>query len=179
MPKCIVVGEACVGKSSLIDRYFGLDFNPTYKATMGVNLHSEELKGDSLWELTSQPQFKPLLKEYRMGAQAGMMVCDYTRRCTMEYSHGLPNDRVMLVVNKSDIPVVDRAFSSAEFIQYAKDHGVQVALETSALNNENVTPAFDFLHLLASQHPPDDFRNAAGKIRVKVKGPNYIRALDE
>jgi len=95
--KVCLVGEAAVGKTSLIRRFVLDDFDDKYIQTLGTKVSkkeivaqipdgSGELKIDmTIWDIMGQKGFRELLKEaYFYGAKGILAVCDVTRRRTLD-----------------------------------------------------------------------------------------------
>ena len=92
--KVCLVGEVCVGKTSLIKRYVLDTFEDRYVATVGTKVtkktidvawHGQPASMDMMiWDLMGERGFRALLKEaYFHGTQAVLAVCDVTRRDTL------------------------------------------------------------------------------------------------
>ncbi|HLE46260.1 MAG TPA: Rab family GTPase, partial [Thermoplasmata archaeon] len=99
--KICLVGEAAVGKTSLIRRFVLDDFDDKYIQTLGTKVSKKELTlpssvGDSelkvdmtIWDIMGQKGFRELLKDaYFYGAHGALAVCDVTRRGTLEDLRG-------------------------------------------------------------------------------------------
>jgi len=95
--KVCLVGEAAVGKTSLIRRFVLDDFDDKYIQTLGTKVSKKELvvvnpegpgelKIDmTIWDIMGQKGFRELLKEaYFYGAKGILAVCDVTRKRTLE-----------------------------------------------------------------------------------------------
>src|SRR5437867_11822158 len=95
--KVCLVGEAAVGKTSLIRRFVLENFDDKYIQTLGTKVSkkaltssspdgSGELKIDmTIWDIMGQNGFRDLLKEaYFYGARGILALCDVTRRKTPE-----------------------------------------------------------------------------------------------
>ncbi len=95
--KVCLVGEAAVGKTSLIRRFVLDDFDDKYIQTLGTKVSKKELtvvnpegQGElkidmTIWDIMGQKGFRELLKEaYFYGAKGILAVCDVTRRRTLE-----------------------------------------------------------------------------------------------
>ncbi len=72
--KCIIVGPAAVGKSSLIRRFIQNHFSLDYKFTIGVDFmaktleyENEELVKLSIWDIGGQERFKFLRRSFYEG----------------------------------------------------------------------------------------------------------------
>src|SRR5207249_7133728 len=95
--KVCLVGEAAVGKTSLIRRFVLENFDDKYIQTLGTKVSKKELTSTSpdgsgelkidmtIWDIMGQKGFRELLKEaYFYGARGILAVCDVTRRKTLE-----------------------------------------------------------------------------------------------
>jgi len=95
--KICLVGEAAVGKTSLIRRFVLDDFDDKYIQTLGTKVSKKELKTQhpdmnlelridmTVWDIMGQKGFRELLKEaYFYGAKGIVAVCDSTRKSTLD-----------------------------------------------------------------------------------------------
>ena len=95
--KVCLVGEAAVGKTSLIRRFVLENFDDKYIQTLGTKVSKKEMTvvgpdgaGDlkidmTIWDIMGQKGFRELLKEaYFYGAKGILAVCDVTRKKTLE-----------------------------------------------------------------------------------------------
>jgi len=120
--KVCLLGDAGVGKTSLIQRYVYRVFDPKYTPTLGVNISSKILHLDIsgkkvivkllIWDVMGNPQFKKICQAAIRGASGVLIICDLTRRDTLknidawitlmlESGGDIP---WILVINKSDLP---------------------------------------------------------------------------
>ena len=93
--KICLVGEAAVGKTSLIRRFVLDDFDDKYIQTLGTKVSKKELSvsqdGEAvkvdmtIWDIMGQKGFRELLKEaYFYGAKGVIAVTDVTRKTTLD-----------------------------------------------------------------------------------------------
>ena len=90
--KVIVVGNGCVGKSSLVLRYAKEIFTDEYKKTVGVDFLQRKkfIKNIGkeiefhIWDTAGQERFKSLTKMYFKDANAAILVYDVTFRDSFE-----------------------------------------------------------------------------------------------
>ncbi len=95
--KVCLVGEAAVGKTSLIRRFVLENFDDKYIQTLGTKVSKKELSapnvdpsGDmkidmTIWDIMGQKGFRELLREaYFFGAHGAIAVCDMTNRETLD-----------------------------------------------------------------------------------------------
>ncbi len=113
--KVCLVGEAAVGKTSLIRRYVQDEFDDRYITTLGAKVSKKELSFDlpkdarvqmdmTIWDIMGEKGFRDLLKEaFFHGAKGTIAVCDLTRYSTLKEL----DDWVQGVFNVvGEIPVV-------------------------------------------------------------------------
>ena len=116
--KICLLGEANVGKTSLVYRFIENKFRGNYKSTLGVNLLKKDMKieefGDvsaQIWDLGGQESFKSLRKLYLEGANGALVIFDSTKRSSFEklydWIQDFKDDRwdepMLLIGNKSDL----------------------------------------------------------------------------
>ncbi|MFX0169790.1 MAG: Rab family GTPase [Candidatus Hodarchaeota archaeon] len=151
--KIIVVGDAAVGKTSLIVRYVKGVFNPGYIITLGVNFFSQDVTildktlRYIIWDTAGQERFGPVRKKYYLGARGALLVFDLTNLQSFEHLdfwvkeiEGICGEiPVLLVGNKADLtPVVKQSAIQ----EYATLHNMTY-VETSAKTGMNsIRPFF-------------------------------------
>src|SRR3989442_7561439 len=95
--KVCLVGEAAVGKTSLIRRFVLDNFDDKYIQTLGTKVSKKELTSSvpegagelkidmTIWDIMGQKGFRELLKEaYFYGARGILAVRDVTRPKTLD-----------------------------------------------------------------------------------------------
>jgi len=95
--KVCLVGEAAVGKTSLIRRYVLEEFEDRYITTLGAKVSKKELSFEfpdrevtvqmdmTIWDIMGEKGFRDLLKEaFFHGARGVLAVCDITRYSTLK-----------------------------------------------------------------------------------------------
>lgn len=152
--KICLLGEAKVGKTTLVYRYIENKFRTDFRSTLGVNLLKKTVKiGDStiatqIWDLGGQEPFKKIRKLYLEGAEGALLLFDVTNQqsfikleewiSSFREVHG--NKPVVLIGNKIDLKeniIIDQ--SQAE--RYASENNMSLVL-ASAKTGENVEKAF-------------------------------------
>ena len=162
--KVCLVGDAAVGKSSLIRRYVEDTFDDRYVTTLGSKVslkrvwlspEGESSKGFevqlSIWDLLGERSYLSTLhQEYLKGAQGLIAVCDITRYSTFEVldewiqaafqvAGEIP---VVILVNKIDLrdQIICLYDDHEPGEKAARYRGF--ATWTSAKTGQNVNPAF-------------------------------------
>jgi small GTP-binding protein len=170
--KICLVGDASVGKSSLIRRFVLNLYDDYYLTTLGTKVSKKELKipilqADTIvrldlgiWDIMGQKSLRELLQDAYFGGANGILaVCDITRRATLE---GLDewiarvrrvagNVPIVACMNKKDL--ADRSeVRPADIESFAARFGCPYFL-TSAKTGENVEEAFNRLGtLIVKEH---------------------------
>ncbi len=159
--KVCLVGDAAVGKTSLVRRFVLDQFEDRYLTTLGTKVSKKALRLDGaagaadvdvdlmIWDIMGQPGFRELLKDaYFYDAKGVLAVADLTRATTLEdlrnwiravesVTGKVP---VVVAVNKADLSA-NAQFSEAEAKRLAEE--MQAGLFfTSAKTGANVEDAF-------------------------------------
>ncbi|MFX0081591.1 MAG: GTP-binding protein [Candidatus Hodarchaeota archaeon] len=88
--KVITAGDGGVGKTTLLYRYVEGKFLADTKMTLGVEFFLKEMyiKGETItlqvWDFGGQDHFRPLLKDYSLGAKGALLLFDLTRPSSLE-----------------------------------------------------------------------------------------------
>ena len=158
--KICLLGDAAVGKTSLIRRYVEDQFDDKYVVTLGTKVTMRELvvqdteKKPSvkltlmIWDILGQREYKRLQTSFYKGANGALVVADSTRRETLESINGwilslfnsVGKVPVLILLNKSDL-TDQSAISPDEVDDIAKKYHTSF-LTTSAKTGENVDLAF-------------------------------------
>ena len=150
-----MLGEANVGKTSLVYRFIENKFRENYKSTLGVNLLKKDYSlkefGDvsaQIWDLGGQESFKSLRKLYLEGANGALVVFDTTREETFEKLHDWIQDfkqargdePLVLIGNKVDLKEKIK-ISDVQAQELANTNNMKY-IATSAKTGSNVEDAF-------------------------------------
>jgi len=157
--KILLIGDAGVGKSNLLQRYTDDPFSENHIATIGVDFKIRTVEFDGkriklqIWDTAGQERFRTIASSYYRNAHGFLVVYDVTNTESFqnvgmwleEISRYCNSSTVskILVGNKSDLvmkKVVD--FHTAQ--EFAEKHGLEF-VETSAKNYSNVDKMFDSL----------------------------------
>ncbi|TET91242.1 MAG: GTP-binding protein [Methanomassiliicoccales archaeon] len=111
--KICLIGDSCVGKTSLIRRYVHNEFDDRYVSTLGAKICKKEMTVDSeggdvkvnttIWDIMGEKGFRELLMDsYFDGAGGILAVCDLTREETFE---GLKDWITAVRLITGDVPI--------------------------------------------------------------------------
>jgi len=167
--KLVVLGDAAVGKTSLINQYIDNSFHEDYKPTLGVNIltkdvYSEEFDLNTrliLWDLAAQEKYALSRSLFFQGCSGALFVFDLTRPLTftnieslwyrdfLKFSKRPEGNDYLLIGNKIDLEE-SRSISRKEGESLSNQLNCIEYIETSAKNGSNVEEAFKKLvfHIL-------------------------------
>lgn len=80
--KIVFVGDVCVGKTSIMNRFIEGKFSETYDPSIGVDFHAKTIqyKDDQIklqfWDSAGQEKYKSLIPSYVRGASLIFIVYD-------------------------------------------------------------------------------------------------------
>ncbi len=153
--KICLLGEANVGKTSLVYRFIENKFRENYKSTLGVNLLKKDMNVEQygevsaqIWDLGGQESFKSLRRLYLEGANGALLVYDMTSKKTYEkldewiqsFRDAREKAPIILIGNKSDLKKQIK-ITESESKDYANANNLRMVI-TSAKTGQNVEEAF-------------------------------------
>jgi small GTP-binding protein len=153
--KLVLLGEAAVGKSSLVLRFVKGHFHEYQESTIGAAFLTQTVCLDEttvkfeIWDTAGQERYHSLAPMYYRGAQAAIIVYDITNQESFSKAKAWvrelqrqanPNIVIALAGNKADL-TNKRAVEFEEAQAYAEEQGL-LFLETSAKNGVNVNDLF-------------------------------------
>uniref|UniRef100_A0A8D2KXI0 Ras-related protein Rab-36 n=1 Tax=Varanus komodoensis TaxID=61221 RepID=A0A8D2KXI0_VARKO len=155
--KVVVVGDLCVGKTSLINRFCKDVFNRDYKATIGVDFEIErfEVAGVpyslQIWDTAGQEKFKCIASAYYRGAEVIITVFDLADIQTLDHTkqwleealreNNPKSSFIFLVGTKKDLSDAECERTEVDAIQVANEMHAEY-WSVSAKTGENVTDLF-------------------------------------
>jgi Ras-related protein Rab-1A len=150
-----IIGDAAVGKTSLLTRYCDNVFKENYTNTIGVDFRVVSLKYKDMavkiqvWDTAGQERFKSISVNYFRSAHGFIFVYDVTNKTSfynieqwiqLAFANNKTSEVNFLVGNKIDLD--NRVISSEQGKSFANLNGMNY-LETSALANEKVSDLFE------------------------------------
>ncbi|MHA1671587.1 MAG: Rab family GTPase [Promethearchaeota archaeon] len=159
--KILLIGDAAVGKTSLVQRFIKNRFAANYKLTVGVDILTKDVEfrpGEiatlSIWDIGGQQRFEFIRSTFYKGAAGALLVFDLTREQTyIETRKWLTevrqfageNTPFLLIGNKVDlIEDVGAVIDREEARKFAENEG-SIYIETSAKTGEHVDESFSEL----------------------------------
>ena len=134
--KIMIVGDSCVGKTSLIAKSTGSPTINQYSPTIGVEfttktlLISGELVRLQLWDTSGRNEFRSITTSFFRGVDGAFIAYDITDRASYlsisnwitDVTEHNPDCKIMLVGCKSDLEE-NRRITTQEAMIYAQQNG--------------------------------------------------------
>ena len=162
--KIVVLGDAAVGKTSLINMYIEQSFSEDYKPTLGANIIRKDVHVDSInasvrlimWDLAGQEKYNVIRSMYFQGCVGALLVYDLTQYSSFDQikikwledfkKFSRPDGVYILIGNKSDLKGSIKV-SYEEGKSLSQEINAAEFIETSAKYGDNVENAFKKLVL--------------------------------
>ena len=184
--KIILVGNASVGKTSIINKFITGEFSPHYKSTITVECKSKFLKIDkkllaklNIWDTCGSEIFRAVTRQYYRGAHAAIVIFDLTEQKTFNdikqwlkdiHNCGDKNIEIIIVGNKLDLDN-KRKVTQSQAMNFCREKNYKY-IEASAKNGTNILKIFEEL--------TDDLAKNHQKKKEKEKKDDYIlKTLNE
>jgi small GTP-binding protein len=189
--KLILIGDANIGKTSLINRYINRSFSDKYICTIGVDFMMKSIIYDNnriklqIWDTAGMEKYKQITVSYYRGAQAAIVCFDLTNKKSFKsvkrwiddfsQTESMENKVIVLVGNKCDL-TLEREVSKEE-IQNFVELNKYYYFECSAKQGDNIDEMFCFL----AQKLYDDNKNNKYNHRTTklVDMEKYKNVLDK
>ena len=150
--KIIFVGDAGVGKTTIIGRIMDNPFNEVYEPSIGVDFMSKNIKfrGQNvklqMWDTAGQEKYKGLITSYVRNSSIVFVVYDVSTKTSFDnipkwisFIKTIESTTLVLCGNKIDLS--DREVNKEEGQELAKKEGIQF-FEVSAKTEENIKNMF-------------------------------------
>ena len=150
--KIIFVGDAGVGKTTIISRIMENPYNEIYEPSIGVDFMSKNIKykGQSvklqMWDTAGQEKYKGLIPSYVRNSSIVFLVYDISVKTSFDnipkwitFIRTIENTTLVLCGNKLDLS--NREVKKEEGEELAKKEGIAF-FEVSAKTNENIKNMF-------------------------------------
>ena len=154
--KLLLVGDAGVGKSSILLRFTDDNFEEHVPSTIGVDFKVKSIRQRNktikltIWDTAGQERFRTLTSSYYRGCHGIILVYDVNERSSfdslrrwldeLELYSTTQHFAKLLVGNKIDIQ--RREVTHEEALTFARLQGMMY-IETSAKSREGIMQAFD------------------------------------
>ena len=183
--KVVLIGDAAVGKSSLLLKYIDDIFEDTYVCTIGVDFKIKSLQLENkriklqVWDTAGQERFKPITKCYFRGSHGCVVLFDITNRSSFnnvkywvsDYRENNTVDssaNIIVIGNKSD-KESDRNVTIEEGNILAESIGATY-IEASAKTGRGVADAFEAIATVVLKNMKHEY------LTPKVKADNDLNS---
>ncbi|KAK7101904.1 ras-related protein Rab-43-like [Littorina saxatilis] len=154
--KIVLIGDAGVGKTCVVQRFKSGTYTEKHGSTIGVDFTMKTLNIDGklvklqIWDTAGQERFRTITQSYYRSANGVIVAYDITKhpsfdnipRWLEDVKRYAGNNIVQLLVgNKSDLDQL-REVRKEEAANLAKQMNMIESLETSAKDNTNIDDAF-------------------------------------
>jgi small GTP-binding protein len=166
--KIVVVGDAAVGKTSLIRKYTKGEFQEDYISTLGAQFSQYEEHFDGIdyklifWDIAGQPTFERMRQKFYSGSSGAIIVFSHSPdekksfksvdNWLSEVKNHCGMIQIALFGNKIDLISEDELETNenletcdSNIEKYVKEHGFVAYYKTSALTGQGVKQAFHTL----------------------------------
>lgn len=152
--KLVIIGDTCVGKTSILSKFFRNEFDINSNSTIGVEFSKKLIKVENstinlqVWDTAGQERFRAITTAYYRGSKGILLVYDITNINTFDNLNRWLDESynivghipIMLIGNKCDLKH-KRQVSTEMGKEFAEKYGCMF-LETSALDSTNIIKAF-------------------------------------
>ena len=160
--KCqlLIIGDATVGKTSILSRFSKNSFNSNYLATVGLDFFTKDeiFEGKiiriKIWDTAGQERYKSLTKGFFRNAQGIMIVYDVTNSETFEnlkfWIQSIKSqmeseiNKIPVIIIGNKIDAEKREIKKEEAQLFSKNHNYPY-FETSAKTGINIEETIIFL----------------------------------
>ncbi|MGY5858173.1 MAG: Rab family GTPase [Candidatus Thorarchaeota archaeon] len=158
--RVVLLGEATVGKTSLLRRYTENVFEDEYKQTLGTTFATKEVEVKdadggvrgvklSIWDMGGQSTYRELRRQYMKGSSAAIIVYDVTKPESFmamnnwfeSFREVCPNAPIFICANKVDL--TDKRMVPQEPGMMLRDWFQSEYYETSAKDGTRVADVFE------------------------------------
>ena len=152
--KIVLIGDARVGKTSLVRRFVTNMFDPSYKITLGTTIMKKELEYLTnnvilaIWDIGGQEVFRQIRSKYFFGSKGALAVCDASNKETYDnlsswvesFRNEVGDMPIIFIANKCDLK--DQQVTEEDMRKLVKTYTKTEFLFTSAKDGTNAEKAF-------------------------------------
>ena len=155
--KIVLIGDARVGKTSLVRRFVTNLFDQSYKITLGTTIMKKEVEyvnhhvTCAIWDIGGQEVFRQIRSKYFFGSKGALAVCDvsnldsYNNLSTWvdSFQREVGEKPTIFLANKCDLK--DQVVTESHMQKLINDYPRSEFLYTSAKDGTNAEIAFSNL----------------------------------
>ena len=152
--KIVLIGDARVGKTSLVRRFVSNMFDPSYKITLGTTIMKKVVDYLSynvtlaIWDIGGQEVFRQIRSKYFFGSKGALAICDASNYESFKnlpswiesFKKEVGDKPIIFLANKCDLK--DQKVTEDDMKQLVKDYSNTEYMFTSAKDGTNTEKAF-------------------------------------
>ncbi len=145
------------GKTCILERYCDNCFSEKSFATIGIDFRNKIIQFKNynikliIWDTAGQERFRNIIRQYILGADGIIFVCDITNYCSLNHMISFielendidQNSEKIICANRCDLEE-KREIPKEEIEKYGISQNMEV-FETSAKTGKNINEAFQRL----------------------------------
>lgn len=156
--KLLIIGDAGVGKTGIMNRYIYNNFNHQSKPTMGVEFGTKKTKINNIiiraqiWDTAGQEKYRSITSAYYRGAKAAIVVYDITNKESFDNVEkwiseikATGDKKMFIVICGNKVDLEEQREVSIEKAKEKSANNNLMLIETSAKTNENIDQVFDII----------------------------------
>ena len=189
--KILLLGDLCVGKTSILLKYVENKFEESILSTIGVdymdkiiNYGHEKVKLQ-IWDTSGQEKFKSIATNFLRTTDGAFLVFDITQRITFDNIKKWLNDvkenneevKIIILGNKSDLK--DNREVKQDYINTFLEKNNFKYFETSAKNGTYIEEAFKAMADLLMENETREKINNKRKRGNSILSKNSVISTDE
>lgn len=193
--KILVIGDSCVGKSSLVARYTDNFYSNDFISTIGIDFKirvahvNDKYIKLQLWDTAGQERFNTITSTYYRGSHAIIIVFDLTNHTSFENvdkwlyeidNHAHDNVYKILVGTKADL-IEQRQVSQKNINELKNRLGLEY-IETSAKTSKMVTEVFNDICIklmtINESNKTDSEQNSKNIIIKNKSGSDFRKRME-
>ena len=156
----LVIGDATVGKTSILRRFAQEKFSPQYIATLGIDFFTKDVMIDKkiihikIWDTAGEERYRSLTKGFFKNGEGIIIVYDVTNKNSfeslkfwidsIENNNNLENKKMPAIILGNKIDISDRQVNENEAQEFAKSKNYKY-FEVSAKSGNGVDESIKYL----------------------------------
>ena len=152
--KIVLIGDARVGKTSLVRRFVTNMFDPSYQITLGTTIMKKDVEYLNyivkcvIWDIGGQDVFRQIRSKYFFGSSGALAICDVSNLSSYEnlptwvdsFKNEVGDKPIIFLANKCDLK--ESLITENDLQSLVDKYGNAEFLFTSAKDSTNTEKAF-------------------------------------
>ena len=163
--KVILIGDAGVGKTCVLNKFVTNKFQEYYDLTIGVEFATKHIDSNNkiiklqCWDTAGQESFRSITRAYFRNSAIVLLMFDLTNKQSFNNLYNWldevmnidNNNHVIILIGTKQDKVESRQVRQEDIDEFVQVNGLQCYIETSAKTNKNIQICFTIAveHVLA------------------------------